>query len=195
MRTVPRLNRARLCALGFALICSWANLSAQSWPEIHKPPGAGSSFKIAGVVVSANSGAPLARTRVSIINTRNSRDSQWMFTAEDGRFEFNQVGAGKYSLQGARRGFIAGAYEQHGQFSTAIVTGAALDTENLILRLVPVAMISGKVLDESGEPVRNASVRLYRENHNLGVTRINPISNSFSDDRGYYDFWPVIPGS
>jgi hypothetical protein len=38
-------------------------------------------------------------------------------------------------------------------------------------------------------------VRLYRENRNLGVSRIVPTSSSSSDDRGYYDFWPVIPGT
>src|SRR5262249_11985929 len=109
-------------------------------------------------------------------------------------FEFNRLSAGKYFLAGARRGFIPTAYEQHQQFSTAIVTGATLETENLILRLVPAATISGKVFDESGEAVLHATVRLYRENHDFGVSRIPTASQESSDDRGFYEFWPLIPG-
>jgi hypothetical protein len=195
MRTSPRLNRFTRVALGFALVCLCAILSAQDRPENPAPTNFSGAFKIAGVVVSEASGAPLARTRVTIVDTKNSRNMLWMITGDDGRFEFNNLGAGKYSLQGARRGFIPTAYNEHEQFSTAIVTGATLETENLILRLVPTATISGKVVDEVGEPIHNAQVRLYRENRNLGVSRVTQFSNSSSDDRGFYDFWPVIPGT
>jgi hypothetical protein len=146
------------------------------------------------VVVSETSGAPLGGARVTLADTKSPRNAQWRITAQDGRFEFNRLSAGKYFLAGARRGYIPTAYEQHQQFSTAIVTGATLETENLILRLVPAATISGKVLDESGEPVLHATVRLYRENHNFGVSRITPASQESSDDRGFYEFWPLIPG-
>jgi len=33
-------------------------------------------------------------------------------------------------------------------FSTAIVTGAGFDTENLVLRLTPLALLGGKVIDD-----------------------------------------------
>ena len=51
----------------------------------------------------------------------------------------------------------------------AIVTGAGLDTEHLVLRLDPSAMLSGKILDELGEPVRQDTVSLYREDRQVGV--------------------------
>src|SRR5882724_5079383 len=80
------------------------------------------NFRIAGTVTSAST-HPLARARVVIVNTRNPQELQSLVTGEDGRFKF-VVGAGKYSLQAAKRGFITGSYNQHEQFSTAIVTGA-----------------------------------------------------------------------
>jgi uncharacterized protein (DUF2141 family) len=195
MRTPLRPTRLAYYALGLVLVCPCVILCAQSRPNNPETARVEGEFKIAGVVVNSVSGAPLARARVTIVNTRNARDSQWRIAEEDGRFEFTGLKSGKYSLQGARSGFISSAYEQHAQFSTAIVTGAPLDTENLTLRLVPVAMISGKILDESGDPIRNAGVKLFRENHNMGVTQIVPVAFASSDDRGYYDFWPVIPGT
>ena len=195
MRSLPRWTQLTIPLAGFAFVCACAILSAQNRREEPKPAGVSGAFRIGGVVVSEASGAPLARTRVTIVDAKNPRNAQWMITAEDGRFEFNHLSAGKYSLRGARSGFIAAAYEQHEHYSTAIVTGATLETDKLILRLAPAAMISGYILDEAGEPIHHASVRLYRENRDFGVSRITSSGSSdSSDDRGYYDFWPLNPG-
>jgi len=150
--------------------------------------------KIAGTVVSATTGAPLAQTRVSIADTKNRANMRWMVTNESGRFEFGQVPAGKYSLEGAKRGYLTAAYEQHEQFSTAIVTGTEFDTTNLTLRLIPMASIEGKVVDEAGDPVRQGNVTLYRENHGSGITRVTPINRELTDDLGTFEFAPLPPG-
>src|SRR2546423_3319513 len=194
MRSLTPGNRLQFLALGFALVCCCTLLVAQNRSESSKQANANGTFRIAGIVVSQTTGAPLARTRVSVTDTRNPRNAQWVVTGDDGHFAFDGFAAGKYSLQGARRGFIPTTYDQHGQFSTAIVTGAGVDTENLTLRLVPSATITGKILDESGEPVRNAAVRLYRENHSLGISQVTPFSFANTDDQGTYEFAPVIPG-
>ena len=156
-------------------------------------PDAG--YRIAGTVVNAVGGSPLARARVSIFETANPQNTLSGITSEDGRFEFTQLPPGKYSLQGAKRGFAESAYDQHEQFSTAIVTGAGLDTEHLVLRLPPFAVLSGKVLDEAGEPVRRAAVALYREDRRTGVGRIQRIRFSLTDDLGSYEFAPLISGT
>jgi hypothetical protein len=154
----------------------------------------GQTFKIAGTVVSATTGAPLSQARIILAETRDRGKAISVVTSEDGHFEFSQLKAGKYSLQGAKRGFISSAYEQHEQFSTAIVTGQEFSTEKLVLRLMPMALITGHVTDEFGEPVRSAHVALYLENHGGGMTRIIRFSNSQSDDRGFYDFSLLRPG-
>src|SRR6202035_2677017 len=102
---------------------------------------------------------------------------------------------GKYSLEGAKRGFIPAAYEQHEQFSTAIVTGTDFNTEDLVLRLMPLAFLSGKVIDETGEPVRKAHVTLYVENHQGGMKRTEGRGADLTDDEGYYEFAALAPGN
>jgi hypothetical protein len=118
-----------------------------------------------------------------------------LVTAEDGRFSFQNVPAGKYSLGGTKRGFITAGYDQHDQYSTAVVTGAGVDTESLILRLAPEAVISGKVLDETGEPVRHASVTAYFDDHSSGVDQIRQARATQTDDQGTYEFPSVNPGT
>jgi 5-hydroxyisourate hydrolase-like protein (transthyretin family) len=151
-------------------------------------------YRIAGTVVSNAGGAPLPQSRVSIMNVKNRKNIQSVLTAADGRFEFH-VTAGKYALRGAKRGFIDADYNQHEQFSTAIVTGAGLNTEELILKLDPSAALVGKVLDESGDPVRQARVTLWREDHSAGVSRIVRFRTETTDDRGAYEFTPLDSGT
>jgi protocatechuate 3,4-dioxygenase beta subunit len=151
-------------------------------------------FRIAGTIVSAIGGSPLARARVSVLDAKNPDKVQSMVTSEDGRFEF-KVNPGKYALQGAKRGFIPAGYEQHEQFSTAIVAGADFDTANLVLRLAPSAVLSGKILDDSGDPVRHTMVSLYREDRRLGVSRIIRFRNDSTDDQGVYEFARLDAGT
>lgn len=153
------------------------------------------AFRVEGVVVSAKTGEPLAQARVTLVSTKNAREAVWMITQEDGRFAFSGLIAGKYSLQGARRGYISAAYEQHEQYSTAIVTGGEFDTQNLTLRLVPMAALTGTVIDENGEGVRDAQVRLYGESHVSGTTRIIFLRATGTDDQGTFEFAPVGPGN
>jgi len=176
------------------LLGNFSNLFAQNdGPERGRIPSG--PWRIAGRVVNALGGAPLARTRVTIMDAKIRENVQVAISSEDGRFEFH-VPAGKFALQGAKRGFITAAYNQHDQFSTAIVTGAVgVDAENLTLRLSPNAVLAGKVLDEFGEPVRQAQIMVYRENRFSGVSRISRFRGASTDDQGKYEVTPLDEGT
>jgi hypothetical protein len=152
-------------------------------------------FKIAGTVVNALDGAPLGKARVTLVDTANPAKAAWIITSENGRFLFESIPPGKYALGGERRGFISAGYQQHEQFSTAIVTGPRLNTENLVLRLTPMARLGGRVIDESGDSVRNARVALYVENHQGGMNRTTQADMRFTDDQGTYEFAALRPGN
>lgn len=157
--------------------------------------GAGASYRIAGVVVSRSDGNPLARSRIVVRDVKSPDKFETVITAEDGKFEFAGVPAGKYSLTGAKHGFISAAYDQHDGYSTAIVTGVGIDTENLVLKLSPDAVISGAVLDEAGDPVRHASVTVYVEDHSEGMKRIRASRSEQTNDLGDYEITGLMPGT
>ncbi len=60
---------------------------------------------------------------------------------------------------------------------------------------MPLAFVSGKVIDETGEPVRKARVMPYAENHQGGMKRIEKRSADLTDDEGYYEFSALAPGN
>jgi hypothetical protein len=132
------------------------SLSQAVAPSRGKLSAAG--FRIAGTVVNSVTGASLTQARVALVDTKNPANVFQVFTSENGHFDFSNLSAGKYSLQGAKSGYLPAAYDQHEQFSTAIVTGPDFRTDQLILRLTPMAIIAGHVIDEAGEPVRKAIV-------------------------------------
>lgn len=156
---------------------------------------AAAGYRISGTVVSKSDGHPLDRVRVLLRDSKSQKEPDSFVTSEDGKFAFEHLSASKYSVTGIKTGFISAAYDQHDQYSTAIVTGAGLDTENLVLRLSPEAIVSGRVIDEAGEPVRHATVTLYRNDHFQGVDQVHSVRNAQTDDLGTYELTSLSPGT
>src|SRR6202043_2155990 len=183
MSTLPipvrSLLMTALCFLGARA------LTAAQTPSIPQT-ATDNSYRIAGTIVDKTDGHPLVRARVTVKDARNPQKFESVVTAENGNFEFNGLPAGKYDLHGAKRGYISASYDQHEQFSTAIVTGAGLETEALVLRIAPAAVISGKIMDGAGEPVRHATVTLYYDDHSNGVDQIRQARGTQTDDQGAY---------
>jgi hypothetical protein len=186
------MTTCRNSALGWIAALSLLNLHAAGQTQNHPPAP---DYRIAGTLVSQTDAHPLARARVTVRSVKHPDQFLSMVTAEDGKFEFPAVPAGKYSLNGDKRGYISAAYDEHDQFSTAIVTGAGLDTETLTLRLAPTALITGKVLDESGDPVRQAMVSVYYDDHSAGVDQIHMQSGAQTNDQGVYEVARLRPGT
>src|SRR5215831_4878816 len=172
--------------------CCWLTLAASAQNTEATPTA---TYRISGTVVSKTDGHPLDRARILLRDSKSRKEPESFVTSADGKFSFENVSAGKYALEGLKRGFVTAAYDQHDQFSTAIVTGASLDTENLVLRLSPTAVISGRILDEAGEPVRKAQVTLYRSDHFQGVDQILRAGNAQTDDLGNYELTSLNPGT
>lgn len=199
----PRLapkERARSWATDafalFALVsCALAVVPWFASAQTNRAPYEAGPYRIAGQVVSATQGQPLSRARVTLQDVKNRRAEIFVITGEDGRFEFPNLPAGKFALLGAKRGYITSSYDQHDQYSTAIVTGTEFDTSNLTLRLAPAARLSGHVLDEFGDPVRAANVNLWLDDHSSGMSRTKIFRTDTTDDQGFFEFTPLNGGT
>ncbi len=155
---------------------------------------AGTPEAVAGQVVSARGGHPIAHALVSLEDVVSNRTIASAGAADDGSFRFGPVPSGKYRLVGQAAGFLEAAYLQHEQLSTAIVTGAGLPVSHLVLSLVPQATITGRVLDEAGDPVPHASLTLFRQDMAEGRVAVHPVNSTVVDDDGSFEFSPLQPG-
>jgi uncharacterized protein (DUF2141 family) len=116
-------------------------------------------------------------------------------TGDDGRFAFTGLPPGKYELAGRRRGLLPLSYGQRAGRAGAIVAGPDQDTENVVLRLPPPATISGKVVDDAGEPVAQALVELIGSRIIDGRRRLTAVASKRTDETGEYRFSTLPAGS
>jgi Carboxypeptidase regulatory-like domain len=152
------------------------------------------NLRVSGTVVDASSGQPLARARVFLTPAGEREPGQFALTGDDGRFGFENLAAGKYVLGAGRKGYVQQVYKEHEQFSTAIIVGPDLVTENLRFELRPAASISGQVVDERNEPVRNARIILFHQTVRSGRHTSAREREVGTDDRGRYRFGHLAPG-
>src|SRR5689334_1044742 len=169
--------------------------TAQSLPaQVPSSTDTEQGYRISGTVVDAATGAPLSDAQVSLTSS-TTQDSEGTLTDDNGRFAFEDVPAGKYVLSGKRKGYLEQLYKQHQQFSTAIVTGLGLNSENLRFELRPGASVSGLVTDEAGEPVRNAQVTLIQRELFMGRRNTFQRGGTNTNDLGRFRFGPLAPGT
>lgn len=175
-------------------LATFLSATALALAPLQVPGQTSASYRIAGHIVSASDGNPLPRASVKIYTTGDKRLIASTTADQEGAFAFPAVKAGAYVLEGSAFGYIAARYLEHDGFNTAIITGAGVDTESLVLKLTRKASISGRVTDQNGDPVRNASMVLYREIHDNGLTRIARNKNAQADDTGSYEITDLAPG-
>ena len=147
------------------------------------------TYRIAGTVINATTGAPVQGATVAVLAVEDSHRITAAHSANDGRFAVDGLPAGKFQLTASKRGFTTAAYDEHEQFSSAIVTGETQDTSNLVFRLTPGAVLRGVVTADGGDPVEGARVMLFTrpQTHDPGA-KTQQADASITDDTGSYEF-------
>jgi hypothetical protein len=183
----------------FLLLLAIATLSSLSQTAPGASTGAaapnGGHYRIAGTVVNALTGEPVRRATVAILSIAESRTLRSVVSDEDGRFALEGLSAAKVQLISSKRGYGTAFYDQHGDYNSAIVTGEGQETENLIFRLTPQAILRGVITADGGDPVEGAKVMLFYKprSHNPG-DRIVQADSATTDDTGAYEFTNLTPG-
>src|SRR6185312_8580622 len=85
-------------------------------------------------------------------------------TDQDGRYEFRDLPAGRFNLSVTKSGFVSMQYGQKRPFEPGrpIELAEAQLLEKADVSLPRGSVLSGRVLDEFGEPVADASVEAMR---------------------------------
>jgi hypothetical protein len=181
-------SAAKIFAL--ALLSAWVcgvALGAQSPLSAAKGSGV-----VSGVLVSGVNGETLADAGVTLLDVRDGKEVAETSTDPEGRFSFANVPDGRYELRASHRGFVTADFEDHDGYSTAIVTGEGLDTTGLRFTLEAQAAIYGTVTEDSGDPVPNARVSLYRRTGSGRIVRANVTG---ADAMGHFELPHLTPGA
>ena len=154
-------------------------------------PAAPPEYRIAGVVVDAQTGAAIAGAELSI---EEGATDLAVKADEEGRFVFEGLEPGKYAVAAGATGYVQERYQQHAGYSTAMAVGPGLDSWHMVFRLYRQAVIAGTVMDERGEAVRRAQVMLFAEQRGAGKHVVQITLQTETDDLGAYRFAHLAAG-
>ena len=176
------------------MLC-WSSLLLAQQPARNAPqqPKA-QTFRISGTIVDATTGTILSHARISVAPVIKRDDLRSVITGEDGRFSFDGLERGKYSLIAQHRGYLTQAFNQHDQYSSAVAVGPDIESDQLVFRMRADASITGKIMDESNEPVRDARVMAFSTLIQGGTQGTFLRSFAVTDDQGRYRFSHLPPG-
>jgi 5-hydroxyisourate hydrolase-like protein (transthyretin family) len=187
-----------LCAASFAQQLPQTGTptaASQSKPMAQTAP---QGISISGRVVNALTGQPVSGARVAIARVTQGTDrdiTQSINTGADGRFAFNGLSRGKYSLMATAHGYSLQYFEHHDPYATAIAVGPDLNSGGLVFRLEPDAAVEGTVSDDNNDPIQYAMVRLFQRSTEQGLQKTEPVNQAQTDDQGHYHLGHLEPGT
>jgi len=140
-------------------------------------------------------GEPVRRATVAVLSDPDSQTVASVKSDNEGHFALTRLPAAKYQLTASKRGFRTAFYDEHEEFSSAIVTGPDQDTSGLQFKLTPGAVLRGVVTGDGGDPVEGARVMLFLKPKlsRLGARTVQ-VDAATTDDTGAYEFSNLAAG-
>ncbi len=212
------MNAKRTAVLAAMIACSTLSVAQATGPSSEAQPPNGQPASpwqqqkppepctISGRVISAAEGTPIQSARVGLIeeDVRQHPAVYGTTTNDQGHFEIKNVPAGRYRFVASRAGFISQEYKAvalKGGAMLTLVPGQTLD--DAMFRLTRAAVVSGRVLDEAGQPMMGVYVSALRKpteeeteesSHRSKREHLLQSASAVTDDRGEYRVFGLKPG-
>ncbi len=157
-----------------------------------QPPPKGS---IAGHVTNAGTGEPLKKATVQLEPRGANTKAEVAISNADGSFEFTNLDPGSYGISGSHTGFLNKSYgaSKPGQTGSILMLASGQQVTDLTLALTPQAVITGRLVDEDGDPIQAAMVEVSTQIWQSGKLSYTPRNMSQSDDRGEFRLAGLSP--
>jgi protocatechuate 3,4-dioxygenase beta subunit len=164
-------------------------------PVQQQPPATGTS-RIRGRVAAADTGQAIRRAVVRI-SAPELRETRTTSTDPEGRYEFRDLPAGRYSVSASKGAFVTLNYGQTRPFEQGRPL-QLLDNqsvEKIDFALPRGSIITGRVIDEYGDPVADVNVAPTRMQFSPQGRRPTPAGRFAStNDVGEFRIFGLPPG-
>ena len=172
--------------------------SGDSGPISFLPPGREAKKGTGGLkgrVLAADSGSVIRRAQVRIsspdIGTKTT------MTDAQGRYEFKELPAGRFSVSVTKSGYVTMQYGQTRPFEPGrpIELAEAQVMDKVDVGLPRGSVLAGRVVDEFGEAVADADVTAMRMQYQNGKRRLVQTGrNASTNDLGQFRLYGLPPG-
>lgn len=152
--------------------------------------------RITGRVVAADGGGPLRRVLVRA-HGETLREGRAALTDADGRYALTELPAGRFTISASKGSYVDIQYGQRSPWEAGrpvtLRTGETLERVDFVLPRGSV--ITGRIIDEYGEPMADAMVQVLRRRFAGGRARLLPAGRvGTTNDIGQYRVFGLPPG-
>jgi len=192
-----------LFVLSFLLAALPADLVGQGVPagqasgSATTPRIPAATGRIRGRVLAAPGNTPLRRAQMTLRWSEDEGFQRITQTDAQGRFEFTELPAGRFTLTAGAAGFVPLQYGQRRPYEsgTPITLRAAETAASIDFALPRGSVIAGRVSDEFGQPLIGAEVTARRSRYTeSGQQTLAPVRTATTDDRGEFRLFGLLPG-
>lgn len=173
------------------LACAISVASAQS-----------GQLTLSGSILNSKTGEPVKRALVQVTSYRAPKPVApgervlppapfvgTTFTDASGLFRFSALEPGHYTISASKPEFQVSADNVQN-----LQVELSSSKNDLQLKLSPLGVISGKVVDQGGQPLRGVNVIALTMQMEDGWRRTRSDRSVSTDDRGIYRLWNLQPG-
>ncbi len=153
--------------------------------------------RVSGTVIAAATGALLEKAEVVQFPAQSGLASSYRtLSGGSGAFALDRVSPGKYELRVARGGYVPQVSDSSGGRHLAQVIqlppGQAMT--DLTVKLVAEGVITARVVDTDGEPLRNVQVQCERVTYGSNGKLLSPMNSASTNDMGEFRIFGLEPG-
>jgi hypothetical protein len=151
---------------------------------------------VSGATVTLSGAGAASTNPMAVVLSGGTRPPTPSITNGDGYFLFRDLPASSYTVGATATGYVSSTYGSRrpdgGGLRRAIVLHDDERVVDVVVKMWHVAAIGGRVLDETGEPVVRATVRVLRGDRSGRLANAGVVQ---TDDRGIYRASGLTPGA
>lgn len=169
-------------------------MNGQAPPRVETPPK--TTGAVEGKVIDRVTHEPVRKVSVYLDPSDSKQGTSYVAESNaDGLFRIEDVDPGEYHVAAERTGFELKVPGASGAPLPPVKVAVGETTKDLVVPLSPLAVITGRVIDEDGDPVRGANVRAMRYNYVHGKRDLQQAGQTQANDKGEYRMYGLRPGS
>ena len=166
-------------------------LHAQAPQAVKEPP----TSTLEGKVVKDPGGIPVKKAEVQLIAEAQEEGANYAATTDaDGHFKIEGIHAGRYSAFVERTGLVEIDKRRRRSPGTALSFAPGKDIADVVMRMLPAAVVVGRVLDQDGDPMAQTDVSVLRYGFTLGNRHLETAASGTTNDLGEYRIPDLLPG-
>jgi Carboxypeptidase regulatory-like domain len=182
--------------LNLGMLSAGAARAARAQQTLAQSVAPEDACTVAGKVVRKGNDEAIHFAKVALAPEGDSKNAYHAETDSEGKFVISKVAPGQYRMMVTRNGYVPEAYgsRRSGEQGQPFTLSPGKTMDDLLFRMTPTALITGRVSDEHGEDMPGATVSALYAAYTGGRRTLIPAITAETNDLGEYRLYNLAPG-